>query len=203
MQIYVVRHSQTQANKSRIIQGQLDTPLTPEGFEQTLRTAAWLGEKNIARIFASPLGRTVQTARMIADAARIPYDEITLLDGLMEIDLKPWENQKMSALDQSEALSSYSTYKNTPLAFSAAYGENFADLQERVLRAFEQIVASCAEDDVIVVVSHSVAIRTLLLAVQGRDFGAIWEYAVPSSSITEMAYDGGRFEIVRIGFRPG
>ena len=202
MRIFIVRHAQTIANKNKIIQGQEDTPITPEGIQNTYRTALYLRSKNIAKIFASPLGRTVQTSQIIADAVQINKSKITYLDGLKEIDLKPWALAKISSIDNSDDVSSYKTYMNSPLLFKALSGENLLDVQIRVKESFKQIINQCNNDDNIVVVSHSVAIRTFLLSIDGYGFDHIWEYKIHPSSVTEILYQNLVFYTVTVGMLP-
>jgi len=202
MTIYLVRHAQTEANKNRIIQGQKDTPLTEEGLKETFRTAKYLCDKNITRVFSSPLGRTAQTSQIIANEVGFSKNSIVFVDGLKEIDLRPWLMADISTLDDSDALSSYKTYKGSPLLFKAESGENFIDVQKRTIEAMKQIVDQCADDDNIVVVSHSVAIRTFLLYADEMGFEHIWRYKIRPSSVTKMFYKDSKFATVEIGYCP-
>lgn len=199
MRIYLLRHAQTEANRNHIIQGQGDSPLTPEGLQNTYRTALCLQTKNIDMIFSSPLGRTAQTSHIIADTIGIHRKEIVFLEGLKEIDLKPWAQEKISLLDSSDAVSSYKTFKDFPLLFRPDCGENFTDVQRRVQESFHQIVNRCLMDANIVVVSHSVTIRAFLLSIDGYDFDRIWDYEIHPLSVTEILYQNSKFNICKSG----
>ena len=50
--------------------GATDVELSNEGREQTRRLATRLTKENIAAVYASPLGRTVETARILAQPHR-------------------------------------------------------------------------------------------------------------------------------------
>ena len=75
--IYLVRHGRTEFNAEGRFQGHLDSPLTPLGVEQAER--GWEtcckrpDRRSIALVVlvASPLGRTLRTAEIIAGAARV------------------------------------------------------------------------------------------------------------------------------------
>ncbi|KAI0053879.1 phosphoglycerate mutase-like protein, partial [Auriscalpium vulgare] len=63
--VYIVRHGETDANNSRIIQGHLDTPLNGEGIEQSKRVAEALRAVPFHAAFSSDLSRASQTAEII------------------------------------------------------------------------------------------------------------------------------------------
>jgi probable phosphoglycerate mutase len=75
--IYLVRHGQTEFNRDGRFQGRVDSPLTDLGIAQAqavgARLAALAAEDPGAwRLVASPLGRTRQTAAIIAEAMGLP-----------------------------------------------------------------------------------------------------------------------------------
>lgn len=59
---YIVRHGQTDYNKTRKIQGRLDIPLNESGMEQAKNIASNLETANFDAIYYSPLTRAKQTA---------------------------------------------------------------------------------------------------------------------------------------------
>ena len=68
LQVYLVRHGETQWNAERRIQGQSDSPLTEKGVQQAWQVAERARTLGITHVITSDLGRTQQTARIIADA---------------------------------------------------------------------------------------------------------------------------------------
>lgn len=78
--IYLVRHGQTNANKTRRHQSS-DETLNPDGVEQALRVATVLKELEIDTLIASPFVRTRQTAQIISEFLGMPY---TLDESLVE-----------------------------------------------------------------------------------------------------------------------
>lgn len=65
MEIYVVRHGQTDYNLKNIFQGHIDIPLNKTGIEQAEKMALNFKDKEIDVILVSPLKRTIQTAEYI------------------------------------------------------------------------------------------------------------------------------------------
>lgn len=68
LQVYLVRHGETQWNAERRIQGQSDSPLTAKGEQQAMQVATRAKELGITHIISSDLGRTQRTAEIIAQA---------------------------------------------------------------------------------------------------------------------------------------
>lgn len=93
--IYLVRHGETAFNAEGRMQGQQDSPLTPEGEAQArqmgLRLRALKDQHGGEwRIIASPLGRTRATATLIAEALGLTADPV-LDDRLIEVGFGSWE----------------------------------------------------------------------------------------------------------------
>lgn len=63
LQVYLVRHGETQWNAERRIQGQSDSPLTAKGEQQAMQVATRAKELGITHIISSDLGRTRRTAK--------------------------------------------------------------------------------------------------------------------------------------------
>ena len=68
LQVYLVRHGETQWNAERRIQGQSDSPLTAKGEHQAWQVGERAKTLGITHIIASDLGRTRRTAEIIAEA---------------------------------------------------------------------------------------------------------------------------------------
>ena len=66
MFIYLVRHGETDWNRQRRIQGSSDIPLNSTGRAQAKTTGKLLSSRTWDGIFASPLSRAMETARIIA-----------------------------------------------------------------------------------------------------------------------------------------
>ena len=65
--IYIIRHGQTDGNKLRVFQGQIDTPLNDTGRNQVLETCKNLVSLGITIdvLISSPLSRALETANII------------------------------------------------------------------------------------------------------------------------------------------
>ena len=64
--LYLLRHGQTAANRSGLLQGHVDFDLTELGKLQAKAAADALRDRDVHRLVSSPLRRAVQTAEIVA-----------------------------------------------------------------------------------------------------------------------------------------
>src|SRR6266403_4201571 len=86
--VFMVRHGATVLSAEDRFAGATDVALSDEGREQTRRLAQRLNGEKIVAVFASPLGRTVETAQILAKPHKL---EVQTRDGLREISHGRWE----------------------------------------------------------------------------------------------------------------
>lgn len=99
LQVYLVRHGETQWNAERRIQGQSDSPLTEKGVQQAWQVAERARTLGITHVISSDLGRTQQTARIIADACGC---DVMLEPRLRELDMGVLEKRHIDTLTKAE-----------------------------------------------------------------------------------------------------
>ncbi|MFD2262555.1 histidine phosphatase family protein [Lacibacterium aquatile] len=116
--ILLLRHGQTEWNRDRRLQGQGDSPLTALGRAQaramgrTARTA--LGAGITPRLMASPLGRTLATADLVAFELGISAAPVTD-PRLMELAFGSWEGRTgIETLDTLTHLEPHWRYFHSP-----------------------------------------------------------------------------------------
>lgn len=93
LEIYLVRHGETQWNVTGRFQGRLDSPLTALGIAQADRCGALIARALEGRgpvpLRMSPLGRTRETAALVRN--RVPCDPVTIEPRLAEITTGSWD----------------------------------------------------------------------------------------------------------------
>ncbi|EDP65251.1 phosphoglycerate mutase family protein [alpha proteobacterium BAL199] len=154
--LYLLRHGETTWNRIGRLQGQLDAPLTRLGLAQIDAVAhclAGLVNGTSFRLVASPLGRTRQSAAMVAEHLGVDYEAIVWDDRLKEITLGDWDGfPGWGALDRAHP--EEAARRNAdPWNYRYPNGESSQDVQDRV-RPF---LAECeAMGGVHVIVAHGV-----------------------------------------------
>ncbi len=162
--VFLVRHGATTLTAEDRFAGETDVPLSDEGREQARRLAARLRGENIRSVFASPLGRTVETARIIAEPLGC---EVSTRAGLREISHGRWEQLTRREVEErfpDEA----AEWENDPYTFAPQGGESGLMVTARALPVLIDIVREHAGETVIVV-SHKATIRLLVAAFLGFD----------------------------------
>jgi probable phosphoglycerate mutase len=157
--IYLVRHGQTKYNVERRIQGHGDSPLTTLGRDQARLMGLTLGrliDGGDATIFASPLGRTQDTARILAQAAGIETP-ILFDDDLKEVGLGVWEG--LTGTQIAHKWPDFPSRDAMDWHFQSPDGENYEGLSARLARALDRVRAHPGAHKVIV--SHGVSGRLL------------------------------------------
>src|SRR5436190_5450592 len=96
--IFLVRHGATLLTGEDRFAGATNVQLSDEGREQARRLAARLQGEKIAAIYASPLDRTMETARILAEPHKL---EVQMRDGLREISHGRWEQMTRKEVEQA------------------------------------------------------------------------------------------------------
>lgn len=150
MAVILVRHGETALNAARVMQP-ADTPLSERGQIQARAVAQRLAKQGgIGAIVSSDLPRAWLTAAPIAAALGLPVRASASLQERNFGDLRGRP---------------YDTLGFDPLIMDAAPpgGESAADFMQRLHQAFEHLLLlHAAQTGDLVVVTHGLAIRTLL-----------------------------------------
>lgn len=196
MDIYLIRHGETDYNKEKRLQGETDIPLNEKGIDLARKTAKGLEDVHFDRIYTSPLVRARKTAEIIRgnrDIEIIPtnglkeisfgdYEGLTILDGKYNI-------PDPDFLNFFEAPEKYHTPPN---------GESIEHLKKRTSSFLRKIMQDPANEDLTFLMSsHGAAIRGILLGLQDLPISRFWEGGVHKNcGVTLLHAEKGRFEIV-------
>ena len=96
--IFLVRHGATVLTAEDRFAGATDVQLSDEGREQVRRLADRLAGEKITAVYASPLGRTIETAQILAKPHGL---EVQPRDGLREISHGRWEQMTRKEVEQA------------------------------------------------------------------------------------------------------
>jgi broad specificity phosphatase PhoE len=160
----MVRHGATVLSAEDRFAGATDVELSDEGREQTRRLAERLRDEKITAVYASPLGRTVETARILAQPHKL---EVQTRDGLREINHGHWEQLTRREVEKrfpEEA----AEWEKDPYTFAPLGGESGLAVTARALPVLIELVRE-HPGQCILVVSHKATIRLLLSSLLGFD----------------------------------
>ena len=162
--VYLVRHGATILSAEDRFAGAIDVPLSDEGREQVRRLAERLSGDEITAVYASPLGRTIETASILAAPHRLPVQPV---EGLREISHGRWEQLTRKEVAQRFPEES-AEWDRDPYTFAPQGGESGLAVTARALPALVEIIRAHLGQRVLVV-SHKATIRLLLSSLLGFD----------------------------------
>ncbi|HVF72790.1 MAG TPA: histidine phosphatase family protein [Chthoniobacterales bacterium] len=162
--IFLVRHGATTLTAEDRFAGATEVELSEEGREQVRRLGQRLSREKIVAVYSSPMGRTVETARILAQPHGL---EVETRDGLREISHGRWEQLTRKDVERTFPEEA-AAWEEDPYTFAPVGGESGLAVTARALPVLMDIVRRHASDDVLVV-SHKATIRLLLSSLIGFD----------------------------------
>src|ERR1700737_3809101 len=134
--VFMVRHGATVLSAEDRFAGATDVALSDEGREQTRRLAERLSHEKIMAIYASPLGRTVETAGILASPHKL---EVQTRDGLREINHGRWEQMTRREVEEKFPEEA-AEWEKDPYTFAPMGGESGLAVTARALPALIELV---------------------------------------------------------------
>mgnify|MGYP000844995892 FL=1 len=176
LKLYIVRHGQTEWNVLEKFQGQLNSPLTPEGIEKVKETAKELKNIKFKAGYTSQMGRTIATAEMILENNKYEQEKtsdqklkLQKLPELNEIHFGEWQGMtfKETFLKfPKEAHNYFYDVKN----YNAKNikGEELKDGLERFLKGLKKIREEQKSGNILIV-THGTVLELFFNHIQNRE----------------------------------
>ena len=181
--IYVVRHGETEWNKSNRLMGKCDISLNDEGIAQAKELSKKLEELSFDLIITSPLKRTVQTSEIISRDKKVPF----ITDaGLEERNFGELRGLNPLSIDYK---SYWDYYRNKPLKD----GEDMQTFFNRVYNALDNIVLKYKDIDILLVLHYGVSIPV----------SCYFTEVIPPGSLIDYKFGLKNCEIRRYGTNLG
>ncbi|QVK17044.1 histidine phosphatase family protein [Mycoplasmatota bacterium] len=182
--ITLVRHGQTDYNKNRIIQGQIDIPLNSLGKEQAVKTSNHFKNESIDLIISSPLIRAYETAQIIAN--EINYTNDILID-------KAFIERNFGQADGKEislCIEKVHQEEITGLELSS-------QLKKRMIDGILKVVKE-NENKNIVIVCHSHSIKAVLSALNPDQYN--FKTPLTNCGITLLEHRDNQLTILKASY---
>ncbi|WP_392563720.1 histidine phosphatase family protein [Orbus wheelerorum] len=168
LNLYLIRHGQTEWNIKDQMQGSKNSPLTADGVLGAKITGQHLKDIPFVAAYSSPQQRAVETRDYIL-TERDDSVAVHTLDGLCEMDFGLWEGQHVPELLK---LPEFNLYMHEPEKFDAStnQGEIYHDVLVRMQKSLDEIVKNAPDKGNILIVSHGTALRLLICVLNGGDW---------------------------------
>jgi Fructose-2,6-bisphosphatase len=159
--LLLLRHGEITQSEPRLFVGQRDLPLTADGRRQAEAWREALAQTALDGVWCSSLSRCRETANLLLDGRD---GHPVALDALREISLGEWEG--LSVAEVQRRFPGEYERRGADLANVApAGGESFAEAQERVWTAVQDILART--EGTTLVVAHAGVNRALICRALG------------------------------------
>jgi alpha-ribazole phosphatase len=194
--LFLIRHGQTEQNKTGVLMGSTDTPLNEHGRKQAEYLRDRLDGLEVDTLFSSPLGRALETASIVfGEDASIITDS-----SIQEYHFGEWEGLHFSEIEQRypDTWKMWLTdWEKTEIPGSEA----FAAFCYRVTNFVDELVAANPGRQ-LALVSHGGCIRTMLAHYFSESVSAgYWKFKVDNATLTEIEFMGNLPILIRFNYR--
>lgn len=185
--LYFVRHGQTEWNRTRRIQGQIDAPLNDHGREQAARNGRALAKIGLdlrkVPFVSSPLVRCRETMEIMRETVGLERSSYATDDRLKEIHFGEWQGRYWPELCERDQRQ-LAARAARPFTWRPPGGESYADLTARAADWLSAI------DSDTICVSHGGVSRALRGHILGLQKAEVPELPVPQDKV--LALKNGR-----------
>jgi alpha-ribazole phosphatase len=185
--VFLVRHGHIPWDGQKRYVGQSDVPLSPKGRAQAEALGQWFKNIPLNRVVASDLKRTRETAEICKANVSI---EVERFPELREIHLGEWEGQTFETVKSRDPAG----FRQRGEDFSGHRppgGENFSDLQHRVMPVFEKLVAETEGN--LLIVAHSGVNRVIICRLLGMPLDNLFSIGQDYGGINMIAAQENRY----------
>jgi 2,3-bisphosphoglycerate-dependent phosphoglycerate mutase len=193
--LWLVRHGETDWNREWRFQGQLDVPLNALGLQQAQRVRQHLAALSPRPLLASDLLRTRQTAQPLAEQ----WETQALPEPL-------WREQafgEIEGLTLDEIRLQHPEvvrgWQRQDTEFAPQGGESRLQFHRRVMQAVQALVERCQQQgwQSPVVVSHGGVLDMVYRSATGQSLAEPRRCLIPNAGLNHVRTDGKHFEIVQ------
>ena len=198
--ILLVRHGETEWNRTHRFQGRSDTPLNQTGMDQAAAMAKMLKYESITSIYTSSLCRAFETA----DTIRAFHPQALLFeeDGFIEMDLGEFDGveAKTWATENPDFMKNW---WNNPGTLRMPNGENLEEVQQRAVRTLNRVVTLHPPKSTLLIVSHNFVILSLLCHAKGLGLDSFRELRQANGALSIIHLTDGTSEVIEMNQLPG
>lgn len=195
MNVYLVRHGETEHNKRKNFYGKLDVGLNEKGEKQSYKVGELLKDVKFNKIYISDRKRTRETAERILERNRFYDKEKNIIykdEKINEIDFGLFEGksyEEIGSLYPKEQEKWEKDWKN----FAPPKGESAVVFYNRVENFMKHIQKE--EDGNYLIVTHGGVIRMIYSYILQNNMDFYWNFASRNGDITLIKYEYGNLFI--------
>jgi 2,3-bisphosphoglycerate-dependent phosphoglycerate mutase len=185
VEIFLVRHGESEHNLERRVQGWSGTGLTERGRADARTAGDALCARGVAAVYGSDLARAAETAVIVGKSLGVAP---ILSADFREIRMGPWEGR---LVDEVEANDGDALWKWRWDGRKPPYPdvESIDVFVRRMLDGLERICRAHDAADRVAVVTHGGSISVLMTHFTGLELIRIWQMPVENGSFSRVRWD--------------
>ena len=197
--ILLVRHGETEWNRTHRFQGRSDVPLNQTGIVQATAMAEMLKDDSLTSIYTSPLCRAFETASIIKT-----YHPQTLLveeEGFIEMDLGDFDGAEAKTWAK-EHPNFMKNWLEDPGSVKMPGGESLEEVQKRAVETLDRIMDLHPSNSTLLIVSHNFVILSLLCHARGLGLDKFRELRQSNGALSIVHMTDGNPEVIAMNQLP-
>ncbi len=191
MELYLIRHGETNWNKERRFQGRSDIPLNEKGEELAFVTADALKNVPFTHIFSSPLIRAYRTAEIMRRDRDLP---IVTDPRLIEMGFGVIEGVPSATI--SDILEKF--FKAPQDYVAPEGGESYEEVCARTRNFIEEVIVPLSKKEPeakVLLAGHGALIKTIYIYLKNQEIKNMWDGEfLKNCSVTVFDIDGYNFK---------
>lgn len=189
LNIYLVRHGQTEDNEKKVYYGKKDSSLNLKGKEQAKQVGQQLRDIRFSKVFLSESKRTKETVKLILENKEANY----IIDKrINEMDMGIFEGRDYKQLEELYP-EQWKGWCENWIDYTPPKGENFSSFYKRIESFINDIKA--LKDENILIVTHGGVIKSFYTYVMGGHPEMFWKFATRNGDISLIKYEYGNMFI--------
>lgn len=198
MNIYIVRHGQTEENINNFYYGKLDVPLNQNGELQLKISSEKLKDVEFGKIFVSSRKRTQESCKIICKNSILNQGKKYIIDDrINEMDFGVFEGKSFQDIEKLYPRE-YESWGKDWKNFSIPEGESYQDFFIRI-KSFLDYILTLKEDNILIV-THGGVIKTLYCCILDNNLDFFWKFSSKNGDISLVKYEYGNIFIEKIGW---
>jgi broad specificity phosphatase PhoE len=198
LSVLFVRHGESEANiQDMLVSERFDPILTPRGREEARNLARMWASQLPCAIYASPLTRSIDTAKIWRDETHGPSVQID--PRLHEIRLGDFDGQIIRDLEKNDS-ARYQLWKDDPES-PPTNGEKLSAVGER-MAGFLDMIGQNYDDGLVVAITHADCLKAVTLHILRAPWPSAHFLHFANVAGVHVAQFGDSFQILALPLAP-
>jgi broad specificity phosphatase PhoE len=188
--VFIIRHGETEFNRLGVFRGRFEVDLNDRGRKQAAEIGRALKDASLGFLLTSPLGRAVETARIIAQELSIEY---SVDEAFNNIDLGIWQGLPKEKVKR-EYPDMWNRWQQEPEDLRIPGGETVEEVR---LRSFKRLLEIAGrEEGNFGIVTHRSVLKGLAASILRVPAPYFWKFYIDNAAYSVFEHDDSGFALI-------